>query len=154
MFIHNYNIPSKIYNILFSIYIRLPFLFSKPSSTVIIGVSTANSRLLFLFSNNIVCYALIYYFIGTCFSIKLFTSGMCGTLDIDKFKADTRLLIAYQIVCYNAADDDDNDIKLHNLTISFVAPITSPETPPMFFLDMCVIKKQQSIPMINTCTIG
>lgn len=55
-------------------------------------------------------------------------------------------------VCYSA--DDDNDIKQHNLTISFVAPITSPETPPIFFLDMYVIEKQQSIPMINTCTIG
>ncbi len=43
------------------------------------------------------------------------------------------------------------DIKQHNLTISFVAPITSPVTPPKLFLAMYIITKQQIMPVIKTC---
>lgn len=43
------------------------------------------------------------------------------------------------------------DIKQHNLTISFVAPITSPVTPPKLFLAMYIITKQQIMPVMKTC---
>ncbi len=44
-----------------------------------------------------------------------------------------------------------DDIKQHSLTISFVAPITSPVTPPKLFLAMYIITKQQIMPVIKTC---
>lgn len=45
----------------------------------------------------------------------------------------------------------DDDIKQHILTISFVAPITSPVTPPKFFLEIYINIKQHTIPVTNTC---
>ena len=47
-----------------------------------------------------------------------------------------------------------DDIKQHSLTISFVAPITSPVTPPKLFLEIYIITKQQIMPVMKTCDNG
>lgn len=43
------------------------------------------------------------------------------------------------------------DINEHNLTISLVAPITSPVIPPKFFLEIYIITRQQIIPITDIC---
>lgn len=117
---------------------------------------TDNSRLLVLtIQNKVICNAFFCWLTCLTHPVCIHIQRIFGNCDaLFAVVSVTVLTALYSVtkVCY--AGDGDSDIKQHNLTISFVAPITSPETPPIFFFDTYVIKKQQSIPMINVCNTG